>query len=585
MTDKRDGSAGATRRQVLGLAAGAVAAPYVVRAMARPAKAQAATGAEGPLNIIYVFSDQQRFTRSWPKGLTLPGLEWLRTRGTSFTNHYTSAIMCSPSRAVMMTGLQSPDNGIFDNFDMPYIPEMTAPTIGHMLRKAGYHTAYKGKWHLGRDFDTTEIERPLTKEMDAFGFGDFFSPGDLIGHTLGGYNYDNITTGGAIGWLRSKGRPLSDEGKPWALFVGMVNPHDVMYFNTDLPGEAVQDNGRLMLEAARAPDHELYRATWDIAPPATLRQPYDAPGRPKAHGEFDGVWDYVLGHIPLEDERWIRFNNYYLNCIRNVDQQIKLIFDEAEALGLLDRTVVVFTADHGEMAGSHGLRGKGAFAYEEALHVPFHVVHPAVAGGSECRAMTSHIDLVPTWLSIAGLDEGRRSEVAGRALPGKDMSALLTDPAGQKENALREAALFTYSALVGVDKGVFDFAAKAKAAGKDPMEEAKRQGYKPDLTKRGSLRTAVDGRHKFTRYFGPLQRNRPSTLDELYKWNDVELYDLRSDPQELTNLAADPTANPELVLAMMNKLEDAIAAEIGVDDGREMPDIAGLNWSVDKVDL
>ena len=585
MANNQGTTTGATRRQVLGLAAGAVAAPYVARVLARPAQAQAAAGAEGPLNIIYVFTDQQRFTRQWPKGLSLPGLEWLQARGTSFTNHYTSAIMCSPSRAVMMTGLQSPDNGIFDNFDLPYIKEMTAPTIGHMLRKAGYYTAYKGKWHLGRDFDTTEIERPLTKEMEAFGFADFFSPGDLIGHTLGGYNFDNMTTGGAINWLRSKGRPLSDEGKPWALFVGMVNPHDVMYFNTDLPGESVQDNGHLMLEAARAPEHEIYRATWDIGAPATLRQPYDAPGRPKAHGEFDGVWDYVLGHIPLEDERWIRFNNYYLNCIRNVDQQIKLIFDEAEALGLLDRTVVIFTADHGEMAGSHGLRGKGAFAYEEALHVPFHVVHPALAGGGECRAVTSHVDLVPTWLSIAGLDEGRRAEVAGRPLPGKDMSTLLNAPATQQEDALRAAALFTYSALVGVDKGVFDFAAKAKAAGKDPMEEAKRQGYKPDLTKRGSLRTAIDGRYKFTRYFGPLQRNRPTTLDDLYKWNDVELYDLKNDPQELTNLAADPAANPDLVLAMMNKLEGAIAAEIGVDDGREMPQIGDMSWSIDKVDL
>ncbi len=573
-----------TRRQLLAMAAGGIAAPYV---LTRPRQAaQAATpGAEGPLNIIYVFSDQQRFTKSWPKGYSLPGLEWLKAKGTSFVNHYTSAIMCSPSRAVMMTGLQSPDNLIFDNFDMPYIPEMTAPTIGQMLRKAGYYTAYKGKWHLGRQFDTESIERPLTEEMDRFGFSDFYSPGDLIGHTLGGYTYDNFTTSGAISWLRSKGRPMADEGKPWGLFVSMVNPHDVMYFNTDLPGEKVQDNGHLMLQAARAPENALYQATWDIAPPATLRQPYDAPGRPKAHGEFDRVWDYVLGHIPLEDERWIRFNNYYLNCIRNVDQQLKLIFDEVEALGLLDRTVVIFTADHGEMAGAHGLRGKGAFAYQETLHLPFHVVHPAVAGGGECRAVTSHIDLVPSWLSIAGLDEGRRAKVAGRPLPGKDMMALLTDPATQKENALREAALFTYSALVGVDAGVFDFAAAAKKAGKDPMEEAKRTGYKPDLTKRGTLRTGIDGRYKFTRYFAPLQRNKPTSLDELYKWNDVELFDLENDPQELTNLAADPKANPALVEAQMNKLEAAIKAEIGVDDGREMPQIGNINWGIDKVDL
>ena len=371
MIGKSNGGRGATRRQVLGLAAGAVAAPYVLRSWARPAAAQAAAGAEAPLNVVYVFTDQQRFMRSWPRGFELPGLEWLQAKGTSFVNHYTSAIMCSPSRAVMMTGLQSPDNGIFDNFDMAYVPEMTGvQTVGHMLRKAGYYTAYKGKWHLGRAFDTEEIGAPLTEQMEAFGFSDYHAPGDLIGHTLGGYSYDHIIAGGAINWLRTKGRPLTDDGKPWGLFVSLVNPHDVMYFNTDAPGESVQDSGKLVMLAAGAPDHELYRATWDIEVPANLRQPFDAAGRPKAHGEFDRVWDYVLGHIPLEDERWLRFNNYYLNCIRSVDLQLKLLFEEIEALGLADRTVVVFTADHGGAAGAHGLRGKGPFAYEEALHVP-----------------------------------------------------------------------------------------------------------------------------------------------------------------------------------------------------------------------
>ena len=63
-----------------------------------------------------------------------------------------------------------------------------------------------------------------------------------------------------------------------------------------------------------------YKATWDIAIPPSLREPFDAPGRPKAHGEFDRIWDYILGNVPLEDVRWKRFNDYYINCIRNVDR-------------------------------------------------------------------------------------------------------------------------------------------------------------------------------------------------------------------------------------------------------------------------
>ena len=76
-------------------------------------------------------------------------------------------------------------------------------------------------------------------------------------------------------------------------------------------------------------------------------------------------------------------------------------------------------------AGAHSLRGKGSFAYQEALHLPFHVVHPDVQGGQQCRAVTSHIDVVPTVLSLAGANATKRAEVAGRTLPGKDLAPVI----------------------------------------------------------------------------------------------------------------------------------------------------------------
>jgi arylsulfatase len=487
----------------------------------------------------------------------------------------------------MMTGLQTPDNGMFENLDVPWMQDLPLkhPTIGHMLRKAGYYTAYKGKWHLSRATDTRSIDKFMTAEMEKYGFADNFSPGDLIGHTLGGYRFDHITAGSAINWLRTKGRPLSDDGKPWCMTVSFVNPHDIMYFNTDAPGESVQDTGKLRLHAARAPEHALYKATWDVPVPANLRQPFDAPGRPKAHKEFDHIWDHILGDIPLDEARWKRFNDYYVNCIRNVDRSLEALMAELESLGLADTTIVVFTADHGEMAGAHGLRGKGPFAYRETNHLPLHIVHPDVKGGQQCQALSSHIDLAPTFLSMAGVKPDQSAALAGRALPGRDLSAVLANPGSQALDAVRPATLFTYSGLASNDSAVFDFAAKAVMAGKNPKEEAKRVGFKPDLRKRGHVRSAFDGRYRFTRYFSPLDHNSPTTIEELFKWNDVELFDLSRDPGEVDNLAVDRTANAQAIMAMNGKLEAAIKVEIGKDDGRELPNIPGIDWGVDKIDL
>jgi arylsulfatase len=560
------------------------AAPQVAQAQG---SAPAVTRARGPLNILFVFTDQERFQSKWPTGMSLPGHERLQRTGVTFTNHQCPATMCTSSRSVMLTGLQTPDNGMFENLDVPWMRNLpaSAPTTGHMLRKAGYYTAYKGKWHLSREFDTKSIDKFMTPEMEKYGFADNFSPGDLIGHTLGGYSFDHITAGSAINWLRTKGRPLSDDGKPWCMYVSFVNPHDIMYFNTDAPGESVQDTGKLRMHAARAPEHELYRKSWDLPVPASLRQPFDAPGRPKAHGEFDHIWDYILGNVPLEEARWKRFNDYYMNCIRNVDRSLEALLAELQALQLDQNTIVIFTADHGEMAGAHGLRGKGPFAYQETNHLPLYVVHPDVKGGQQCKSLTGHIDFAPTMLTMAGVKADQAAAIAGRALPGKDFSPVLSNPGSQAIDAARPATLFTYSGLASNDSGVFDFAAKAVMAGKDPKEEAKKQGFRPNLKKRGHVRSAFDGRFRFTRYFSPLDHNSPANVDELFKWNDVELYDLVKDPGEMNNLANDRTANAELLALMNGKLEAVIKAEIGKDDGRELPAIDGITWGLDRVDL
>lgn len=581
-----------TRRDFISLATGVAAAPLINllpsgTAQANDLKKSMNAPRESKPNILFIFTDQERYTTKWPRGFQLPGHERLMKQGVTFHNHYCPAVMCTSSRAVILTGLQTADNGMYENVDMPYVKNMSTsiPTIGHMLRKAGYYTAYKGKWHLNRDFDTRSPTHLFENEMDAYGFSDFILPVDGQAHANGGYNNDQMIASSAISWLREKGQSLNQDNKPWALFVSLINPHDIMYFNTDAPGEHIQDNGNLMMHAARAPNHAFYKKHWNGALPANLTQSLTEPGRPSAHAEFNRAWGYTLGTIPPEKERWQRFNDFYYNSINTVDAQLFRLLNELDNLGLEDNTTIVFTSDHGELGGAHGLRGKGPMAYQEEIHLPLIISHPDVKGGQDCISLTSHIDLAPTLLAMAGANATASAEFAGRKLPGKDISTLFNHPSSSELHTVRDTVLFTYSGLATNDSELVRIISEGKAKGADPKAAIKAAGYKPNMNKRGSLRTVFDGRHKFTRYFAPVDRNSPKNLDELYQWNDVELFDLKSDPSEMKNLAINRQANAELLLAMNAKLEAIIKAEIGVDDGREMPRLEGVDWQIDRIDL
>ncbi len=536
-------------------------------------------------NILYIFTDQERYFKKLPRGLSLPGHERLAKMGTTFHNHYIASVMCSPSRSIMMTGLQTINNGIFENVDMPWVKKLSTkiPTYGHMLRKAGFYTAYKGKWHLNHDMDVHQPNRLFTKEMDEYGFSDYYSPGDIVGHTLGGYHFDNLIAESAITWLRKNGQPLNDQNKPWSLTVSLVNPHDIMYLNTDPKGINQQDTGKLLIRSARVPNHPLFKKDWDVSIPSNLKQSLKEMGRPLAHFEYQEAWDQALGHIPPEEELWRNFNNFYINCLRTADMNLMKILDELENLGLMENTIIVYSSDHGEMAGAHGLRGKGPFPYEECIHVPLYVVHPDVRGNNDCYSLTSHIDLAPTFLSLAGASSDQAIEYAGQKLPGKDLSGVIGDPKNSSIHSARDGILFTYSGLSTVDSDLIKRAVAAKMEGKSP-KSVMESGFKPNLKKRGTVRTFFDGRYKFTRYFSPLEHHKPIGLDKLYSLNDVELYDLNNDSLEMQNLAFKKGQNDELANSLNEKLENIITAEMGLDDGRELPKFKKMKWAIENLD-
>jgi len=531
-------------------------------------------------NILFILTDQERHIDRFPTGYSLPGHERLQERGTTFTNHQITSSVCTPSRSTVYGGQHIQHNGVFDNVNFPWSNDMPLdqPTVGHRLRDLGYFSAYMGKWHLsavmeeGRD-PMTGSDPEFGALLDRYGFSDFISPGDAIGGPHGGYFHDELVAAGARRWLKLRGRELGDEGTPWFLAVNLINPHDVMFFDTDLPGEPVQTAAGTMFDVVGAPDTPRYRREWDIDLPATRHQAWDAPGRPAAHREFQESRRYLAGLIPDEDRRWKVLLDYYLNCISDVDQQVAALLDVLDEQGLADETVVIYSSDHGELGGAHGMSGKGATAFREQVNVPLIISHPDVDGGATVDALTSHLDLVPTILGLTGRDHDADD------LPGKDFSSALTS-GSLGTHDIREGTLYAYNMFTLLDAGFIAAMAAAQAKGEQPNPPPQF-----DFSKRGAIRSCFDGRFRFSRFFANTEHHRPETLDDLLARNDLELYNLDADPDEADNLAADPQTSSDDILRMNELLNRLLDDEVGVDDGSFLPVGDQKPWEVERWDV
>src|SRR5215468_8647535 len=592
LTDKMDSSRYPSRRTVLGTGAALLGA--ISGGMATPARAELArltlpaVPPQAPpsgYNILFVLVDQEHFFERWP--FPVPGREYLKTNGTIFLNHQGASQVCSSARSVIYTGQHIQHTGVFDNMEAPWQRDMSTEmvTIGHRLQQLGYHAAYQGKWHLSSALDAAHkpVDAPLLQyrdEIEKYGFDDFMGLGDLIDGPIGGYRYDSFATNSAVTWLKSTARELKAKGQPWFMAVNLVNPHDVMYVNSDAPGETVQGK-YAAYPIDRPPQNDIYLAEWDVPLPATRIQPLDAPGRPRAHYEYQATQDILLGQWPNEDRRWRILQNYYFNCIRDCDSHLVRLFEEVKANGLDDSTIVVFTADHGELGGAHQMRGKGANAYREKQHLPLMIVHPAYPGGRSTKAISSQIDLAPTLLGLTGKPFDAVTG-SGTGLPGRDLSKLLSVPEQAAADAVRPAALYNYNMFSYLDAKWFGPLIRVVVS-EEPMvvKAARLVMQQPDFNNRGAIRSIFDGRYRFSRYFSPLRFNRPTTYEALVADNDPEAYDLQEDPQEIHNLAQDSRVK-DLIMALNASLNARMDEEVGVDDGKFLPLLDG-RWYPTRV--
>ncbi|MDO5562554.1 MAG: sulfatase-like hydrolase/transferase, partial [Synergistaceae bacterium] len=287
------------------------------------------------LNIVFILTDQEHYMgTSYPAGTDFKGRERLRNMSTTFEKHYICSAMSTSSRSVIYTGRHITYTKMFDNTDMDYMysmnPKLT--TIGDMMRGAGYYTAYKGKLHLagsGVHDDTWHTIFNTTNRLEPYGFSDWNPDGDTPGGVEEGYSTDGSIAAAATDWLRGTGAKKNAAGQPFFLAVNLINPHDIMYFNTDLPGVMEQDTGKLFAPIKRAPDNEFYKTTYPLAPiPLTYSEDIKAAGRVNAHNEYYRVWGSNVGVVPARADNWERFRDYYYNCIKDCDNQLVKILDE-----------------------------------------------------------------------------------------------------------------------------------------------------------------------------------------------------------------------------------------------------------------
>ncbi|NBD27171.1 sulfatase-like hydrolase/transferase [Paenibacillus glycinis] len=358
----------------------------------------------------------------------LVGQRLLREHALEFHRHYIGSAACCPSRATMFTGHYPSLHGVtqttglakeaFDS-DMFWLDANTVPTMGDYFRAAGYRTYYKGKWHISDEdviipgtHDSLASYDPVTGvpdrekvrlyaragRLERFGFSDW------IGPEPHGRNPRNSGSSAAIG-LSGRDEVYSAEAaqliealdgerkagrhaEPWLVVASFVNPHDIVLYG---------DQTARLKHAFR---FEAEPAIPDIPPPPTIGESLLT--KPRCQASYRDI--YPLALQPINDGGFYRRLYYQLQ--QNADRQLTAVFEALTRSSMYENTIVIFTSDHGDLLGSHGnLHQKWHCAYEEALHVPFLIHNPRMfPQHRDVHAPTSHLDLLPTMLGLAGVD-------------------------------------------------------------------------------------------------------------------------------------------------------------------------------------
>ena len=453
-------------------AAGALVLPSggaAAAADASPAKAGAKPPKGKRPNILILMCDEMRFPPVYESQQTqefrqtyLQTQNLLRQNGVEFQRHYAASVACVPSRASLFTGHYPSLHGVtqttgaakesFDP-DVFWLDPDSVPTMGDYFRAAGYDTYWRGKWHVSDadmlipgtnsqlvSYDPATGVPNSAKEslysnadrLDRFGFSGWIGPEPHGKAPLNsGSSVPPGQQGRDVGFAQQAVRLIQQldrnkkKSEPWFMVSSFVNPHDITLWG-------------LWTNTGQAGDFDF-----QIEPyvPYVLFDPVkfdqtkndDLSKKPSAQASYQSSyakWMQLILDDPLTLERYYR---YYYQLHKNVDDQMMTVFQALLASRFKDDTIVVFTSDHGDLLGSHfGMHQKWYTAYDEALRVPLIVYNKKLFPSPRTvDSLTSHVDLLPTLLGLAGVDpEPLRQELAkdhSDAVPlvGRDLSPLV----------------------------------------------------------------------------------------------------------------------------------------------------------------
>ncbi len=350
-------------------------------------------------NLLFIYTDEQAYRTMAAYGnerIETPNLNRLAAESVVFERAYVTQPVCTPSRSSLLTGLYPHTNGCTAN-NVPLSPD--TPCLPEMVANRRYATGHHGKWHLGDEIyaqhgfeDWRSIEdmyipyysagRDPTDRSTYHHFliengfapreGDLFSRGETARYPEQ-YSKPAYLAREASRFLREHRRD------PFILYVNFLEPH-MPFFG---PRDDQHDPADIIL-----PDNSAAYPTADQ--PSRARRLRE---RIREHGHSG---------LPLKSEAdWRRLIANYWGLCSLVDTHVGRILATLEECGLADNTIVVYTSDHGDMMGSHGLLTKGVM-FEEAVRVPLLVRLPGQRKPQRVTAPVSQIDLVPTLLDLMG---------------------------------------------------------------------------------------------------------------------------------------------------------------------------------------